>query len=42
MGDYEAPNSIPVPPGWNFLVRLYRPRRAFFDGSWTLPELQVS
>lgn len=38
-GEAEEPNSIPLPDGWNFLVRLYRPREAFVDGSWTLPEL---
>lgn len=38
-GAADEPNSIPLPEGWNFLVRLYRPRAAFFDGSWTLPEL---
>ena len=36
-GEPTEPNSIPVPTGWNYLVRLYRPREAFFDGSWTLP-----
>lgn len=36
-GEPTLPNSIPVPPGWNYLVRFYRPRPAFFDGSWTLP-----
>lgn len=36
-GPPTAPNSIPVPSGWNYLVRLYRPRRSFFDGSWQLP-----
>jgi hypothetical protein len=36
-GEPSAPNSIPVPAGWNYLVRLYRPRAAFFDGHWTLP-----
>jgi hypothetical protein len=34
------PNSIITPPGWNYLVRLYRPRPEFFDGTWTLPELE--
>lgn len=38
-GEPSAPNSIPVPEGWNFLVRLYRPRPAVLDGSWTLPPL---
>jgi hypothetical protein len=36
-GEPTEPNSIPVPEGWNYLVRLYRPRAAFFDGTWTLP-----
>lgn len=31
------PNSIPVPAKWNYLVRFYRPRASFFDGTWTLP-----
>lgn len=38
-GEATAPNSIPLPDGWNYLVRLYRPRAAVFDGSWTLPGL---
>lgn len=33
----RIPNAIPVPPGWNLLVRLYRPKAAYFDGSWTVP-----
>lgn len=36
----EQPNSIITPPGWNYLVRFYRPRPDFFDGTWTLPELE--
>ncbi|MFC5381395.1 DUF1214 domain-containing protein [Aquipuribacter nitratireducens] len=35
----ELPNAIPVPEGWNILVRLYRPRREVLDGTWTLPPL---
>jgi hypothetical protein len=38
-GEADAPNSIPLPEGWNYLVRLYRPRAAFFDGSWSVPDL---
>ncbi|KAA1423902.1 DUF1214 domain-containing protein [Mumia zhuanghuii] len=33
------PNAIPVPDGWNFLVRLYRPRAEVLDGTWTVPPL---
>jgi hypothetical protein len=36
----DVPNAIPVPEGWNLLVRLYRPRQAVRDGSWSLPELR--
>jgi hypothetical protein len=41
-GEPTEPNSIPVPDGWNYLVRFYRPRPAFFDGSWTLPQATPS
>lgn len=36
----DEPNTIPVPEGWNFLVRLYRPRATVRNGSWVLPELR--
>lgn len=31
-------NCLPSMPGWNYTVRLYRPRAAILDGSWTFPE----
>ena len=39
FGDYppEVPNAIPVTEGWNYLVRLYRPRPEILDGSWVFP-----
>jgi hypothetical protein len=27
-------------PNWNYMVRLYRPRKALLDGSWQFPEAQ--
>lgn len=33
-----AVNNIPITPGWNYVVRLYRPRQALLDGSWAFPE----
>ncbi len=36
----SAPNLLPVPEGWNFLFRMYRPRKEVLDGSWKLPELE--
>lgn len=35
----DVPNAIPTPEGWNFLVRLYRPRAEIHDGRWTVPPL---
>jgi hypothetical protein len=36
----DVPNCLPIAPGWNYLVRLYRPRPAALDGSWKFPELK--
>lgn len=40
-GEATGPNDIPLPEGWNLLVRLYRPREEFRNGSWTVPDLVV-
>ena len=34
----KAPNCIPIVPGWNYLVRLYRPRKEILEGKWKFPE----
>lgn len=31
-------NCIPIAPGWNYTVRLYRPRKPILDTSWTFPD----
>jgi hypothetical protein len=36
----RAANCIPIMPGWNYIARLYRPRQAVLDGSWTFPEAE--
>jgi hypothetical protein len=33
-------NCIPIMPGWNAAVRLYRPHPDVLDGTWRFPELQ--
>jgi len=38
--DSRAPNCLPIMPGWNYIVRLYRPRREILNGSWRFPEAQ--
>jgi hypothetical protein len=35
----EGDNALPITDGWNYLVRLYRPRPEILDGSWTFPAL---
>lgn len=37
-GDPKAANFLSIVPGWNYIVRLYRPRAEILDGSWTLPK----
>jgi len=36
--DGAAANCLPITPGWNYLVRLYRPRSDVLEGSWSFPE----
>jgi hypothetical protein len=33
-------NWLPTVPGWNYMVRLYRPSVAILNGLWTFPEAQ--
>jgi hypothetical protein len=28
-------------PGWNYMVRLYRPRTEILNGTWKFPEAQA-
>ncbi len=36
-GDENAPNYLPITPGWNYLLRIYRPRKEILDGTWKPP-----
>jgi hypothetical protein len=36
----ERPNCLPITDGWNYLIRLYRPRTEILKGTWTFPALQ--
>ena len=31
-------NCIPITAGWNYTVRMYKPRKEILDGTWTFPE----
>jgi hypothetical protein len=39
-GPEDAVNQLPIMPGWNYLVRLYRPRKEILDGTWQFPVLE--
>ena len=39
-GDPKAINYLPITDGWNYTVRLYLPRKAILDGSWTFPKIE--
>ncbi len=36
--DGKIPNCLPTVPGWNYLVRLYRPRAEILSGQWAFPQ----
>ena len=35
------PNCLRIMDGWNYTVRLYRPRSAILDGSWRFPAIEA-
>ena len=39
-GNKSADNYLDIFDGWNFILRMYQPTEAYFNGEWTLPELQ--
>jgi hypothetical protein len=38
--DGKTPNCLPTMPGWNYMVRFYRPRLDILNGKWKFPEPQ--
>jgi len=32
-----TPNCLPITPGWNYTVRMYRPQKPILNGSWQFP-----
>ena len=41
MATPTRPNYLRIMPGWNYMVRLYRPRKEIRDGTWKFPEAQL-
>jgi hypothetical protein len=38
--DGTIPNCLPITKGWNYTVRMFRPRPEILDGTWKFPEAQ--
>jgi len=38
--DGKVANCLPIMPGWNYTVRLYRPRPEILNGKWKFPQPQ--
>ena len=36
--DGNIPNCLPITKGWNYTVRMFRPRPDVLDGNWKFPE----
>lgn len=34
------PNCLPITEGWNYAARMYLPRAAILDGTWTFPAVE--
>jgi hypothetical protein len=39
--DGKILNCLPTMKGWNYMVRLYRPRAEILNGTWKFPEAQL-
>lgn len=39
--DGKIPNCLPIVKGWNYTVRLYRPKPEILSGKWKFPEPQA-
>ena len=40
-GDAKQDNYMETFEGWSFILRLYQPKEAYFDGSWKKPVLEL-
>ena len=36
-GDPKADNFLPIVPGWNYIVRMYKPGPEILNGTWVFP-----
>jgi hypothetical protein len=40
--DGKISNCLPTAPGWNYMVRLFRPRADVLNGNWKFPEAHLA
>jgi len=40
-GDPESTNYLPITAGWNYAIRMYKPRKEILDGTWTFPGIEA-
>src|SRR5262245_37152248 len=40
--DGKIPNCLPITKGWNYTVRLYRPKPEILSGKWKFPQPQAT
>ena len=40
--DGKISNCLPIMNGWNYTVRLYRPRQEILNGKWKFPEAKIA
>ena len=38
-GDPKSENYLPITKGWNYVIRMYEPRKEILDGSWKFPTI---
>lgn len=41
-GGPGAINSLPITPGWNYTVRMYKPKQEIISGAWSFPKAQLT
>jgi len=39
-GDPSNPNFLPITEGWNYVVRMYRPKKAILENTWKFPSIK--
>jgi hypothetical protein len=39
-GGPDAINNLPITPGWNYIVRMYQPKKDIINGTWSFPKAQ--